>query len=141
VSTGTQGVEAGRTPFELVGGPEAVRALAMRFYDEMEAHEPALTAIHRLDAPGRVSAASREAFAMFLAFWLGGPQDYLQTHGHPRLRMRHGHVPVDAAMRDAWLRSMTRAMDALGIAGEVRTFLDKRFADVADFLRNVPEAS
>jgi hemoglobin len=35
---------------------------------------------------------------------------------------------------------MTRAMDGLGVSGEVRGFLDKRFADVADFLRNVPEA-
>ena len=131
---------AGPTPFELAGGPEVVRALAMRFYDEMETHEPALTAVHRQDAPGKVSAASREAFAMFLAYWLGGPQDYAQVHGHPRLRRRHGHVRIDAAMRDAWLRSMTRAMDGLGIGGEVRTFLDKRFADVADFLRNAPEA-
>jgi hemoglobin len=41
-------------------------------------------------------------------------------------------------MRDAWLRSMTRAMDARGVSGEVRTFLDARFADVANFLRNTP---
>ena len=129
-----------RTPFALVGGPDAVRALAMRFYDEMEAHEPALTAVHRLEAPGKVSLATRESFASFLSFWLGGPQDYLQTHGHPRLRMRHAHVPVDAAMRDAWVRSMTRAMDACRIEGEVRAFLDKRFTDMAEFLRNVPES-
>jgi hemoglobin len=51
--------------------------------------------------------------------------------------MRHAHVPVDEGLRDAWLRSMTHAMDARGIAGGARAFLDARFADVADFLRNV----
>jgi hypothetical protein len=30
-------------------------------------------------------------------------------------------------------------MDDLAIDGDVRRFLDARFAEVADFLRNVPE--
>ena len=68
--------------------------------------------------------------------WLGGAADYSATHGHPRLRMRHGRVPVDPAMRDAWVRSMTAAMDALAITGDVREFLDGRFAEVATFLIN-----
>ena len=74
--------------------------------------------------------------AALLVGWLGGPQTYMQTHGHPRLRMRHGHVAIDVAMRDAWLRSMTAAMNDQGITGEVRAFLDARFAELADFLRN-----
>ena len=72
--------------------------------------------------------------------WLGGPQHYMQRHGHPRLRMRHFQTPVDTAMRDAWLRSMGRALDAQGVGGGLRRFLDERFAQVADFLRNVEEA-
>jgi hemoglobin len=54
--------------------------------------------------------------------------------------MRHAKVPVDVAMRDAWLRCMTRALDDLAVSGDVRTFLDARFAEVADFLRNVQPA-
>jgi hemoglobin len=50
--------------------------------------------------------------------------------------MRHGRVPVTPAMRDAWLRCMAGALDAEGVQGRVRTFLDGRFAEVADFLRN-----
>jgi len=73
---------------------------------------------------------------MFLVGWLGGPQDYIEQHGHPRLRMRHNKVAVNIAMRDAWLRAMTAAMDAEGITGEVRAYLDQRFAEVADFMRN-----
>jgi hemoglobin len=50
--------------------------------------------------------------------------------------MRHAHVPVDEAMRDAWLRCMRHALDAEGVTGEIRGFLDGRFTEVADFLRN-----
>lgn len=126
------------SPYELLGD-EKVRALAAAFYDNMDAHEPELAKLHQLDADGRVAQDMRQRFTLFLVFWLGGPNEYLEKHGHPRLRMRHAEVKVDVAMRDAWLRAMTRAMDQLGIDGEVRRFLDERFATVADFLRNVPE--
>jgi hemoglobin len=53
--------------------------------------------------------------------------------------MRHARTPVDAAMRDAWVRCMTTAMDAEQVAGPVRAFLDARFAEVADAMRNVAE--
>jgi hemoglobin len=53
--------------------------------------------------------------------------------------MRHGRVAIGEGMRDAWLRCMTRALDEQGVSGEVRSFLDARFAEVANFLRNVPE--
>ena len=124
------------TPFELVGGAERVRALVERFYDAMTEHEPALARLHPCDAEGRVARTPRDRFALFLIGWLGGPQDYVEQHGHPRLGMRHGRVPVNLAMRDAWLRCMTLAMDAEGVTGPVRQFLDARFAEVADFLRN-----
>ena len=124
------------TPFLRLGGEAPVRALAEAFYDAMEAHEPALAALHKQDAPGKVARTSRDAFGLFLVGWLGGPQTYTERHGHPRLRMRHAQVPVDEAMRDAWLRAMARALDARGVAGGVRGFLDARFAEVADFLRN-----
>lgn len=124
------------TPYELVGGREATVALAEAFYDAMDATEPALAKLHELDDAGRVSRRSRDRFALFLVGWLGGPQEYMEKHGHPRLRMRHAHVRVDEAMRDAWVRCMTLAMDQCGIAGPVRAHLDARFAEVATFLRN-----
>ncbi|WP_434385837.1 group II truncated hemoglobin [Melittangium boletus] len=123
-------------PFHRLGGEEGVQALAHAFYDAMDAHEPALARLHELDEQGRVNAGTRERFGLFLMGWLGGPQHYMQRHGHPRLRMRHGHLPVNVDHRDAWVRSMRRAMDARGVKGNVRRFLDQRFAEVADFLRN-----
>lgn len=124
------------TPFELVGGADRVRALVERFYDAMTDHEPTLARLHPCDPEGRVVRSSRDRFALFLIGWLGGPQDYTERHGHPRLRMRHGRVPVNLAMRAAWLRCMTIAMDAEGVTGPIREYLAARFAEVADFLRN-----
>lgn len=113
-------------------------AIANRFYDAMERDEPELTALHDCKAPGKVTDATRERFGLFLVGWLGGEQEYMARFGHPRLRMRHREVPIDEAMRDAWLRAMAVALDESEVSGELRAFLDQRFAEVADFLRNVP---
>ncbi len=122
------------TPFDRMG-EEGARALAERFYDHMDAHEPALVAIHR-NENGRVSRGTRDNFAAFLVEWLGGPRVYSSVHGHPRLRMRHAHVAIGIEERDAWLRCMNAALDHPRIDPEVRAFLERRFAEVADFLRN-----
>jgi hemoglobin len=127
------------SPFARLGGEEPVRRLVTCFYDQMDATEPALAALHQLDDLGRVSQASRANFTLFLIEWLGGPRNFSATRGHPRLRMRHGRVPIGESMRDAWLRCMGRALDEQGVTGDVRGFLDARFAEVANFLRNVPE--
>ena len=123
-------------PFEQLGGAERVKALVETFYDVMSQREPVLAKLHPCEPNGAVSRGSRDRFALFLIGWLGGPEDYVLQFGHPRLRMRHGRVPVNVAMRDAWLRCMTAAMEHHGITGEVRAFLDARFAEVGDFLRN-----
>ena len=127
------------TPFESLGGAARVRALVEDFYDAMERDEPALASLHERDDQGRISRAARDRFALFLVGWFGGPQDYVEQHGHPRLRMRHGRVPVHGVSRDAWLRCMQTALNRQRVEGEVRRFLDGRFAEVADFLRNAPE--
>lgn len=127
---------AEQTPFDLLGGEAVVRAIAAAFYDHMEAHEPALARTHALDPDGRILPSVREHFASFLVMWTGGPVDYLEQRGHPRLRARHAHVPIGPALRDAWLRCMNAALDQNAIAGPVREMLDARFRHVAHFLQN-----
>jgi len=125
------------TPFELLGGADRIRAIVERFYDLMHEREPALAQLHSCTPDGKVDRGSRDRFGLFLIGWLGGPQDYIREHGHPRLRMRHARVRVDIEMRNAWLRCMYTALDEHGVTGPVREFLNERFADVADFMRNV----
>jgi hemoglobin len=124
------------TPFARLGGEAAVRALVERFYDAMTELEPDLARLHPCDAQGRVVAASRDRFRLFFIGWLGGPQDYIAQHGHPRLRMRHARVPVDDRMAAAWMRCMKAAFDACGVHGDLRAFLEARLGEVALFMRN-----
>ncbi len=129
--------ETPMNPYAELGGRERVLALAERFYDIMEEREPELTALHHQDADGRISRRSRDRFALFLVGWLGGPDDYVAQNGHPRLRLRHAQVRVDLAMRDAWLRCMNAALSEFQPPESVDVFLRQRFAEVADFMRNV----
>lgn len=116
-----------------------MEALSEAFYDIMEREEPELARLHACDEQGRIDPEPRARFGLFLVGWLGGPRDYMERHGHPRLRMRHMNVRVDLAGRDAWLRCMDAAMTQCGVESEIHTYLMERFSQVADFMRNVPE--
>jgi len=119
-----------------VGGSDAVRALVASFYAIMAKTEPVLARLHPVDEAGAVMPDSQNRFADFLIGWLGGPQDYIAVHGHPRLRMRHARVRVDEEMRDAWVRCMVTALEERGLEAGLRAELGRAFYEVADFLRN-----
>lgn len=122
-------------PYDLLGGP-LVLEIVEHFYDAMSGLHPDLAQLHSVDAEGKVDRRTRDRFGQFFIEWLGGPKVFSEAHGHPRLRMRHAHVPVNAAMRDAWMACMMHAMDVVGVQGTLRTFLDKRLLEVATFLIN-----
>ncbi len=122
-----------RTPFDALGGEASVRALVDVFYDTMD-RESTFARIRGLHKPSLNEA--RDKLFEFLCGWLGGPQLYVQKHGHPRLRARHAPFPIGDAERDLWLACMKSALDARKIEGDLRAFLDQRFAHVADFMRN-----
>ena len=125
--------DADNTPFIAIGGEAPVHALVDAFYDHMDQDEP--FAVIRAMHPEGLQE-SRDKLFEFLCGWLGGPQYYMEKRGHPRLRMRHGPFAIGEDERDQWLGCMARAMDDLAVEGELRAFLDARFAHVADFMRN-----
>lgn len=79
---------------------------------------------------------AEERLAEFLLFRLGASTHYLETRGHPKLRMRHITFKIGIAERDRWLELMATAMDETAIPPGAREFLDPFFAQVADFMRN-----
>lgn len=81
-------------------------------------------------------AGSEERLAEFLLFRLGASTRYLETRGHPKLRMRHITFRIGLAERDRWLELMSAAMEETGVPPAARGFLDPFFAQVADFMRN-----
>lgn len=119
------------TPYEALGGDAAVRRLVDAFYDHVRDDSPTLRAMHPPD-----DSHSRQKLYEFLSGWLGGPQLYVEKHGHPRLRMRHMPFPIDQSAVDEWLACMSRAMDDCGVSGPLREFLTARFTHTANFMRN-----
>jgi hemoglobin len=122
--------------YELLGGETGVRSLVDRFYDIMDA-SPQAERIRSFHA--KSLKQSREKLFLFLCGWSGGPQLYVERFGHPRLRMRHMPFPIGSVERDQWLWCMNKALDESGLDARLVELLKKRFADVADFMRNKPE--
>ena len=89
--------------------------------------------------PDQDWAGAEERLAGFLLFRLGASTAYLESRGHPRLKMRHLPFQIGIPERDRWLELMSAAMDEVGTPAGAREFLDPFFAQVADFMRNRPE--
>jgi hemoglobin len=75
----------------------------------------------------------------FLIFRFGGPSTYLETRGHPRLRMRHAPFAIGASARDRWVQLMNRALDESSLPEDAYATLKSFFASTATFLMNRPE--
>lgn len=129
------GDDAARTPYEQLGGADAVRALVDRFYDLMEL-EPEYADLRRTHGPDLTHA--RDKLAWFLSGWLGGPDHYIERFGHPRLRARHLPFAIGVRERDQWLACMNQAMTECGVDGALRARLLQAFFQTADWMRNQP---
>jgi len=124
---------AARTPYALLGGDAAVRALVDRFYDLMDL-EPQFAELRALHAPDLAQA--REKLYLFLSGWLGGPSLYIERYGHPMLRARHLPFAIGIRERDQWLACMEQAMVEQGVDDELRRRLKQAFFQTADWMRN-----
>jgi hemoglobin len=118
------------TIFELAGGAEVFRRLVEAFYARVE-QDPLLRPMFPEDlAPGK------EHQYLFLMQYFGGPGDYSQQRGHPRLRMRHAPFPIGPEARDAWLGHMLAAIDEVGIIEPARSAMRAYFEQAAPAMMN-----
>ena len=121
------------TAYEWLGGAPRVLELTTRFYDLMDLEHKfaALRSVH-----GASLDDARERLFMFLSGWLGGPQLYIQTHGHPRLRARHLPFKIGVTERDQWVACMAQAMREIGVPDDLYQRLIESFYNTADWMRN-----
>lgn len=112
-------------------GEKGIRQMVAAFYGKIGG-DPLIGPMY----PADDLAGSEERLAEFLLFRLGASTRYLETRGHPKLRMRHLTFKIGIAEQDRWLELITSAMEETGIPASAREFLDPFFSQVADFMRN-----
>lgn len=82
-------------------------------------------------------AGAEQRLLGFLTFRMGGPDDYIQLRGHPRLRMRHGPFAIDQAARDRWVELIDAAIaEERGLDPDVAQILRKFLHDTATAMMN-----
>jgi hemoglobin len=125
---------ADQSVFEVVGGQPFFDALCRAFYDRVET-DAILRPLYPAD-----TGESERSLAAFLAQYFGGPAAYSAAKGHPRLRMRHAHIRIGPAERDAWYADMAAALDDVGapLPAAVRSAIMEYFARSADWMINSP---
>ena len=101
------------TFYEAVGGRPTFEALVAGFYRRV-AEDALLRPLYPEEDLGPAEVRLR----LFLEQYWGGPRDYHDLRGHPRLRMRHQPFRVTPAARDAWLTHMRESLDDLGLSAE-----------------------
>ena len=127
---------ARQTHYERIGGDAPVRQLVHRFYELMDTL-PEAYGLRKLHGASLVEIES--TLFEFLSGWMGGPQRYVEKHGHPMLRRRHLPFPIGIEERDQWLMCMDMALNEVVQDQALRTELSDAFAKVADHMRNRAE--
>lgn len=125
------------SPYTRIGGDAAIRKLVDRFYELMDELPETYAArkIHPADLTG-----SADKFFDFLSGWLGGPQRYVEKHGHPMLRRRHMPYAIGPDERDQWLLCMRLALDEAVEDASLRDSLYGQFAQLGEHMRNRGES-
>jgi hemoglobin len=118
------------TIYELIGGEDTIRRMVDAFYARMET-DPLLRPMF----PENMTDGKRRQF-LFLVQFFGGPQQYAEERGHPRMKMRHGPFSIGPAERDAWLTHMLAAIDETGIEEPMRTLMRDYFVRTAEHMMN-----
>lgn len=96
-----------RTPFERLGGRDAIRRIVDRFYDLMEA-DPAYAELRSLHAADL--APMRHSLAGFLTAWTGGPRHWFEENPGKCMMSAHSGIRMTARSATQWAEAMERAV-------------------------------
>lgn len=115
-------------------GAERLRQLVAAFYRQI----PSDAVLGPLYPPEDLAGAE-ERLRDFILFRVGGESRYLDTRGHPRLRMRHAPFKIAQRERDRWVDLMDVALHSLDCPAPAKEVLRRFLHETATFLVNTPD--
>lgn len=119
--------------YAAVGGDAAFYQLVEEFYKGVES-DPLLRPLYPKDL-----TEPKRSLALFMIQRTGGPGTYSQERGHPRMRARHMPFRITTKERDAWMRNMEGALDAVPALHPHRATLQEFFDNFSTFMINTPD--
>lgn len=120
-----------------LGGDEGVRRLVKIFYDTVES-APEGAPLIVMHNQGNGLAHARVAQAEFLSGFFGGPQLYVEHHGHSNVKTIHEHLKIGSVERDSWVDCMDIALGKFGAEPQLHSQIMAHFRRVAEALRTHP---
>ena len=114
-------------------GEEGFARLVTAFYEQVPTDD-----ILGPMYPVNDMAGAEDRLREFLIGRFGGPQRYIESRGHPRLRMRHMPFKLDQRSRDRWVQLMDKALVEAALPAESTLCLREFFHNMATFLMNTP---
>ena len=117
--------------YDTVGGEETFSFIVHRFYEQV----PNDDILGPMYPPDDFEGAEQR-LKMFLSQYWGGPKDYQEQRGHPRLRMRHVNYPIGVTAAERWLQLMSNALDGVDLTAEQREAIWEHMVRAADMLIN-----
>lgn len=130
------GCAEGGSMFEKLGGRGGIAQLVREFYRIM-ATDPRAARVFATHV-GRDIEVSAQKLTAFLTGWTGGPADYHNTYGHPRLRLRHSPFVITSVEAQEWLWCMEQALATTALAPEEKSELLSALEGVTQMLINRP---
>jgi hemoglobin len=122
------------TIYRRIGGHKIIGTLVDNFYEIMQTDPKARECLATHE--GRNIQESAAKLKAFLSGWLGGPQLYIKTYGHPRLRMRHFPFAIRERESEQWLYCMRAALQKSAIKEGDQAELLKAFEGLTNLIKN-----
>jgi hemoglobin len=126
--------------FDRIGGSATFDALVGKFYEGIREDERLRPMYPEGDLEGAIWRLSS-----FLQQYFGGPTNYSDERGHPRLRMRHAAFHVNQDAKERWLSHMRRAVDSLELSpmdeGELWDYLERAALSMVNTFEDYPSSS
>ena len=121
------------TPYDVIGGEQAILNLVDRFYFYMDTL-PEAQGIRAIHQPSLDSAKSK--LFKFLSGWLGGPNLFMEEFGHPMLRARHLPFAIGECERDQWMLCMNKALADIPMDSRLETNIRNALQQLATHMIN-----